>query len=274
MSKPAFKAKPPPKNASPSPVWLSLLLAAATIIAYLPALRGGFIWDDDDHLTNNPCVVGPLGFKEIWTSYATRICPLVISCFRVQYSLWGLDPLPYHLFTILMHACAAIVLWRVLLRLQVPGAWFGAALWALHPVQVESVAWITELKNTQSGFFYMLTGLFFVRARLAAQAQDAPRTRKNDWAALGFAVLAMASKSSTVVLPLVLGLFAWWIERGWRWRTVLRLAPYFALSAMSSALSLWTQGAQGLAGPDWARSWPERIVTAGQVVWFYQGKLL
>ena len=252
----------------------ALLLVVAIFIAYQPVWRAGFIWDDDDHLTSNPCVVGPLGFKQIWTTAAARICPLVISSFRVQHAIWGLDPLPYHLFTILMHACGAIVLWRVLARLAVPGAWFGAALWALHPVQVESVAWITELKNTQSGFFYMLTALFFVRARLAEQAQETKRARRNDWVALGFGVLALASKSSTVILPLVLGLCAWWVERGWRWRNAAKLAPYVALAAMSSALSIWTQAGEGLTGPEWARTWPERIAVTGKVVWFYLGKLL
>ena len=273
MRRPVAKSKPAPARASVSPVWLGLLLAAVTIVAYLPALRGGFLWDDDDHATNNPCVVGPLGFKEIWTTRAARICPLVISSFRVQHALWGLHPLPYHLFTILMHAGAAVVLWRVLTRLKVPGAWLGAALWALHPVQVESVAWVTELKNTQSGLFYMLTGLFFVRARLAEQAREGKGARRNDWPALGFGALAMASKSSTIILPLVLGLCAWWIERGWRWKNVLRLAPYVALSALSSGLSIWTQRLEGAADPEWARDWPERVITAGKVVWFYLGKL-
>jgi len=255
--------------------WLKVVvLVGAVLVAYQPVWQAGFIWDDDSHLTNNPCVVGPLGFKAIWTTSAARICPLTLSSFWVQHAIWGLRPLPYHLFTLLMHAGAAVVLWRVLMRLGLPGAWLGAALWALHPVQVESAAWITELKNTQSGLFYMLTGLFFVKARQAEQAQDVRRVRGNDCAALAFAVLAMASKSSTVILPLVLGLCAWWVERGWRWRNALRLAPYFVLSALGSALSIWTQGLDCAVGMEWARSWPERFIAAGRVVWFYLGKLL
>ena len=167
-------------------------MLAILFAAYQPVWRAGFIWDDDDHVTANACVVGPLGFKEIWTTSAARICPLVLSSFRVQHALWGLKPLPYHLVTLLMHGLAAVVLWRVLLRLQVPGAWFGAALWALHPVQVESAAWITELKNTQSGLFYMLTLLFFARARLAEAAAGERVRRRNDWIAVGFGVLALA----------------------------------------------------------------------------------
>ena len=111
-------------------------------------------------------------------------------------------------------------------------------------------------------------------ARLAEQAQEGKGARRNDWVALGFGVLAMASKSSTVILPLVLGLCAWWVEGGWRWRNALRLAPYFLLSALSSALSIWTQGLECAGDAEWARSWPERVITAGKVVWFYLGKLV
>ena len=274
MRRRATQSKPAPTRASVAPVWLGLLLAMITLAAYLPALRGGFIWDDDFHLTSNACVVGPQGLKKIWTSSAARICPLTLSSFWLQHVIWGLHPLPYHLFTLLMHAAGSVVLWRVLLRLKIPGAWLGAALWALHPVQVESVAWITELKNTQSGLFYLLTGLWFVRARLAEQAGETKRARWNDWAALACGALAMASKSSTVILPLVLGLCAWWMERGLRWRTMLRLLPYLVLAAASSALSLWTQGLEGASGPGWERNWPQRIATAGMVVWFYLGKLV
>ncbi len=255
--------------------WLKVVvLVGAVLVAYQPVWQAGFIWDDDSHLTCNPCLVGPLGFKDIWTSGAARICPLTLSGLWLQHEIWGLRPLPYHLFTLLLHTASSLLLWRVLVGLGMPGAWLGAALWALHPVQAESVAWITELKNTQSGLFYMLTGLLFVKARRGEQAQEGKRVGRYDWAALGCAVLAMASKSSTVVLPLVLGLCAWWVERGWRWRTLWRLAPYFVLSAASSAWSLWTQAVDCAEGPEWVRSWPERLVTAGKVAWFYLGKLV
>ena len=94
-----------------------------TVLAYLPALHAGFIWDDDLHLTENPCIVGPLGFMGIWTSGAAVYYPLVLSSFWLMHALWGLNPLPYHLVNIAMHAACAVVLWRVLLRLGVRGAW-------------------------------------------------------------------------------------------------------------------------------------------------------
>lgn len=253
--------------------WLfGALLTVAVFLAYQQSWHAGFIWDDDEHLTQNPCVVGPLGFKEIWTTAAARICPLVISSFRLQHAFWGLNPLPYHLVNIGLHAGSCLVLWRVLRYLNVPAAWFGAALWALHPVQVESVAWITELKNTQSGFFYLLSILFFLRWR--STETTAVRGKELNYAlAVFLGALAMASKSSTVVLPVVLGLCAWWNDGHWRWRNCIRLVPFLLLAGAASALSLWTQSLEGANDLRWALNIPERIAVTGKVVWFYLAKL-
>lgn len=260
--------------------WPGLALVGLVMLAYFPALSGGFIWDDDAHLTANPCIVGPLGLKEIWTTARMRICPLVQTSFWFEYRLWGLNPLPYHLVNILLHAAAGVVLWRLLRLWRVPGAWLGAALWALHPVQVESVAWITEMKNTQSGLFYLLAILFFCRSRLAgaegrAGGAATGHARTDYVFALVFAALALASKSSTVVLPLVLGLCAWWMDRGWnRRRNLVQLAPVALLSALAAAATLWTQQGEGAFDPEFALGWPARLVVAGKVAWFYAGKLL
>ena len=257
--------------------WLwGLGLVLAVIVTYLPVWRAGFIWDDDYALTINPVVVGPLGLREIWTTSAGDVCPLTITTFWLEHKLWGLPPLPYHLVNVLLHGFNAVVLWRVLCMLRIPGAWLGAALWALHPVQVDTVTWITELKNTQSGLFYLLSILFFVRW---LQARNDEKHGGWNWtyaAAFLFAAMAMASKSSTVILPLVLGLVAWWIEGRWKWRNGVSLLPFFFLSAIASAYSLWTQSKELAAvdGPQWARTWPERLVTVGDEVWFYLGKLL
>ena len=142
---------------------LGSILILFVILAYTPAWKAGFVWDDDTILTANPCIVGPLGLKEIWTTSAADICPLTLTTFWVEQALWGLHPLPYHLVNVLLHGLSAIVLWRVLRSLRVRGACLGAALWALHPVAVESVAWIAEMKNTESVIFFLLSILFFVR---------------------------------------------------------------------------------------------------------------
>jgi Flp pilus assembly protein TadD len=250
--------------------WVALPLLVA--LAYEPVRHAGFLWDDDDHLTENACIVGSKGFWDIWTSHHARICPLVISSFWLQHAIFGLHPLPYHLVNVALHAGAALVLWRVLLALKIRGAWLGAALWALHPVQVESVAWITELKNTQSALFYMLAILCFVRT--LRQEPASGRRRWNVALVILFAAMAMTSKASTVVLPAILALCAWWVERAWHWRTLVRIAPVAALAILVSALAFWTQHLEGANEPEWHRGIAERVVTAGNVVWFYLGKLL
>src|SRR5260221_1363891 len=249
--------------------WLwGLILVVAVILVYQPVWYAGFIWDDEGLVTANPCIAGPLGLKEIWTTSAADICPLTLTTFWVEHALWGFAPLPYHLANIFFHGACAVLLWRVLRSLQVPGAWLGAALWALHPVQVESVTWVTEMKNTQSGLFFLLTLLFFVKE---LQSPD----RRRYALTLLFATLAMASKSSTVILPVVLCLCAWWVEGRWQWRNLMKVGPIFLISIAASALSMWTQGLQLATDtdPQWVRTWPERLVTAGDAVWFYLGKL-
>jgi protein O-mannosyl-transferase len=255
-----------------------LILILFVILTYTPVWQTGFIWDDDAHLTANPCIVGPLGLKEIWTTSAADICPLTLTTFWVEHALWGLAPLPYHLVNVLLHGACALLLWRILRSLRVQGAWLGAALWALHPVAVESVAWITEMKNTESGLFFLLSILFFVRRLRAKELKNGPTGGGWNYAlTLLFAALAMASKSSTVILPVVLCLCAWWMEGRWRWRNVVSVVPILLMSIAASALSIWTQGlalATGFTDPQWVRTWPERLTTAGDAVWFYLGKLL
>jgi len=253
-----------------------LILILLVIVTYTPVWQAGFVWDDDKILTANPCIVGPLGLKEIWTTSAADICPLVLSTFWVEHALWGLEPLPYHLVNVLTHGACAVLLWRVLRSLRVQGAWLGASLWALHPVMVESVAWITEMKNTESGVFFLLSILFFVRWLRARDFNGRTGGGWNYALTLLFAALAMASKSSTVILPAVLCLCVWWMEGRWHWRNVARVAPIFLMSIAASAVSIWTQGLQlaTVHDPQWVRTWPERLATAGDAVWFYLGKLL
>ncbi|MCE0499421.1 MAG: tetratricopeptide repeat protein [Methylacidiphilales bacterium] len=257
--------------------WIfGVILLLAVLLTYQPVWDAGYIWDDDSLITSNPCIVGPLGLKEIWTTSAAEICPLTLTTLWVAHALWGLSPLPYHILNVFLHAACAVVLWRVLCRLQIPGAWLGAALWALHPVQVESVAWITEMKNTQSGLFFLLSILFFVKW-LGARENDGQTGGGWNYAlTLIFAALAMASKSSTVILPVVLCLCAWWIEGRWQWRNLARVAPIFLMSLAASATSIWTQKLQlaTAVDPRLARPWTERLMTAGDAVWFYLGKLI
>src|SRR6266481_8236018 len=152
----------------------TLVIVLLVFAAHSPALRAGFIWDDADHLTQNPCVVGPLGFKEIWITTQAVYYPLVLTAFWALHKFFGLNPLPYHLLNILLHAASAILLWRVLQVIRVRGAWLGAALCALHPVMVQSVGWVTELKNTQSCLFYLLSIFCFLSWEEHSQTWKSP----------------------------------------------------------------------------------------------------
>ncbi len=249
-------------------LWGSVLFLAV-VLAYQPAWFAGFIWDDDAYVTGNPVVVGPLGLAEIWTTKTgADICPLTITTFWLEHKLWGLNPIGYHLVNIVIHAINGVILGLVLRRLRIPGAWLGAALWTLHPVLVESVAWVSELKNTQATGFYLLSIFYFLRWLSGER-----KFRSWDFAfMLVFAVTSMLSKSSTVILPAVLALVAWWMDRRWDRRAVVGAAATLIFSAISILLSFSTQALGGVGR--YQRSWPERIIDAGDAIWFYLGKLV
>lgn len=254
--------------------WLwALLLLLAVFVVYSPVWRAGYIWDDDVILTANHCIIGPLGFTDIWTTTVPEVTPVTRSTFWLEHALWGLAPLPYHLVNVLMHGACGILLWQVLRSLLIPGAWLGAALWALHPVSVESVAWIAEMKNTESGVFYLLTIIFYVKW---LRANPTGKSRGEIWSyvlTLLFAALALGSKASTVILPVVLCLVAWWVEGRWRWRNLAGVLPILFMAMAETALSIWGQKSQ-LIPAQTVLTWPDRLVTAADAVWFYLGKLL
>lgn len=260
----------------------ALLLVAFVVAAYAQVFRAGFIWDDESHLTRNVCVIGPLGLKEIWTTAQAVYYPLVLTTFWVLHKFVGLNPFPYHLLNVLLHAASAVLFWRILQLLKIRGAWLGAAVWALHPVMVQSVAWITELKNTQSCVFYLLSILLFLKwAQQERPVSGGPQLPSRDRSSLDFMlslvffILATLSKPSVVMLPLVLGLCIWWMQGKIRWRDILTLTPFAMISALASAWTIWEQRFHAHAiGPDWAQSFPERLIIAGRAVWFYLGKLL
>ena len=251
--------------------WAAVLVIAV-FVSYQPVWRAGYVWDDFVVLVQNTCIAGPLGLKEIWTTSAADICPLTLTTFYFEHALWGFGPRMYHLVNVAQHAASAVVLWRVLRGLEVPGAWLGAALWAVHPVEVESVAWVIEMKNTQSGLFFLLSIHFFLKWLKTGQPAWAGR----DFALmLACAFLAMASKSSTVVLPVVLYLCAWWMQGRVDRRVVVGSIPVFFLSGVASVVSLWTQHeALSDGNNQWVRTWPERVAASGDAVWFYLAKLI
>lgn len=256
------------------PPWIAAVALVLAIVAvYQPTWDAQFIWDDDAHLTAHPSIVGPLGLKEVWTTSAANYFPLVLTTFWVVNKLFGLDPLVFHLLNVGLHIGCTLLLWAVLRRLRIRGAWLGAALWGLHPVQVESVAWVSEIINTQSGLFFLLAIWF--GSRWLAPEPEADRRPADYWIAFVCALAAMLSKPSTVMLPVVLALCCWWLRGRLRWRDAAWLAPFFVIALATSGWAIWEQKVHsGAAGAEWNLSLADRVIIAGRAVWFYAGKLL
>jgi tetratricopeptide (TPR) repeat protein len=252
------------------------LLFLATLLAYAPAFRAGFVWDDDDHVTKNPMLESADGLRRIWLDAGStpQYYPLVHTTFWIERHLWGLEPAGYHAVNVVLHALSAIVLWRLLVLLEVPGAWLAAALFALHPVHVESVAWVSERKNVLSGLLYLLSALVLLREILALR-----ETRERGrWALLlGFVLYlaALLSKTVTASLPVAIALVVGWKRGRFRRAEVVLLAAMLATGVLLAQLTVALETHQiGTAGMDWSLTAAERILVAGRAFWFYLGKLL
>jgi protein O-mannosyl-transferase len=252
---------------------LGLALALGTVLAYQRAWHAGYVWDDDFYLTGNKLLTAPNGLWRIWFSLdsPSQYFPLVYTTFLIEHALWGLNPAGYHWVNILLHTANALLLWRLLRYLRIPGAWLAAALFALHPVQVESVAWITERKNVLMGFFFLLTLLCWVRC-VDSQCR---RTRKFYALALFFYALALFSKTTACTLPAALLLILWLQEKPITRARLVQIAPFVALGLAMGLVSVWWERYhQGTHGQLYAIALPERVLIASRAIWFYLGKLL
>jgi tetratricopeptide (TPR) repeat protein len=267
-------------------LWAGMALVAVTLLAYSPVWGAGWLWDDDIHITENPLLWEPGGLKEIWLSLnAPQYYPLVFTSFRLEYALWGLSPAGYHWVNLLLHATSALLLWRVLLRLRMPGAWLAAAIFALHPVNVESAAWVSERKNTLCMVFYLLCVLLYLRWESARERRKEgglpfcsplfPPIATLYWLSLFALVLALLSKTAVTPLPLVLLGLAWW-RRGRITRQDLRhTAPFFGAAVL---LGLVTVGFEHLrtSTPGVVREGNvcSQLAGAGWAIWFYLSKAI
>jgi tetratricopeptide (TPR) repeat protein len=259
-------------------IGLVVLLLLGTVVVYAPALRGGFVWDDDVYVTQNASLRSAEGLGRIWFDLGAtpQYYPLVFTTFWVEYHLWGAnDAFGFHVVNVLLHALGALLLWRVLRRLSLPGAWLAAAIFAFHPVHVESVAWITERKNVLSGVWYFAALLAYGRfAGWSTEPTDGSRRWRFYILALVFFLFALFSKTVTCSLPAVIVLLLWWKRSRLRWGEVVPLVPMFALGLAMGLLTAWmerhTVGAQG---PGWDLSPIQRFLLAGRAIWFYLAKL-
>ncbi len=271
-SKSAAPVSPEPPKKS----WLpGLALLVMVFATYFPVMSADFIWDDDDYVTENEQLRTPEGLYNIWFDIGAtpQYYPLVHSTFWMEYQLWELDPAGYHFNNVLLHALAAFLLWLVLKRLSVPGAWFAAALFAIHPVEVESVAWVTERKNVLSGFMYMASALMYFR--FTGADGEGERSWKHYGFALLFFVGALLSKTVTASLPGAILVVLWWKRGSLRVRDFLPLVPFFVIGSslgwMTAQLEVTQVGAEGA---DWSLTYLERFMVAGRISLFYVTKII
>jgi protein O-mannosyl-transferase len=258
-------------------------LIAITFAAYFPVLRNGFIWDDNRYIEENFHLRTLHGLQQIWfepLKAEPQYYPVTHTTFWLEFHLWRLNPIGYHLDNLLLHIASAAVLWRILRKLNVPGAWWAAAIFAVHPLQVESVAWATERKNILSGLFYFLSLTAYFRTRWGRRIWESGESAHigAGWYALSLILFlaALLSKSVTSTMPAVILLLLWWKRGKIQPSDFYPLIPMFVAGISMGFLTGWMEKhVVGALGPAFDFLTPlDRICIAGRAFWFYLAKLL
>ena len=248
--------------------WLAIFCAA--VLAYSPALHGGFLWDDDGHVCP-PALRSLHGLWRIWTDLGAtqQYYPLLHSAFWLEFRLWGTSVTGYHWVNLLLHAGSACLVVAIARRLALPGAWLAGLIFALHPVAVESVAWISEQKNTLSTFLCLASALTYLRF-------DEDRRPARYRLAFALFILALLAKTVTATLPAALLVVVWWRRGRLRWREDVRpLVPWLVLGAAFGLFTAWVEHSViGAEGSAFALPTLARGLLAGRIFWFYLGKLI
>jgi hypothetical protein len=259
-------------NSPTSQKLAAVFLFGLALITYLPSLGNGFIWDDDAYVQHNPTLRSASGLWQIWTEPTStpQYYPLVYTTFWVEHHLWGDRPLGYHVDNMLLHAIGAVLLWRLLKRLKIPMPWLAAAIFAVHPINVESVAWITERKNVLSGVFYFLAFGAYLGA-----IESTTLNRRRYAVALVFFLLALFSKTVTATFLAAVLLVLWWRRGKITRKEIVPLLPFFIVGiALGSVTGYLERTHIGAHGVEWSSLTPlDRLLIATRAVWFYAGKL-
>ncbi len=271
----------PMRNASKSPIAGAALIIVLTVLVYLPVMHGGFVWDDDSWTTGIKGLLRDFsGLRSMWCQLTAlqQYYPLSGTTFWLDYHLWGFWPLPYHVENVLLHAASAVLFWQLLRRLETPGAWLAGAVFALHPVMVESAGWITERKNVLSLVFYLGALLAYGRFNSFWKEDNGSGSQHRGAYALALLLClgALLAKTTAFSLPATIVLIGWWKRGRVRWRDdVLPTLPMFALAIGLCLVTAWLEKTHvGAQGPDSALTFAERWLIAGRATWFYIGKLL
>jgi tetratricopeptide (TPR) repeat protein len=259
------------------------LLVLLALAAYLPALGAGFIWDDDYSILGNPLLTGLDGLVRIWTTVGripkeSHWWPLTYAVLWAERALWGPRPLGFHLVNLLLHAAVVLLFWRLLRRVRLPGAWIAAALFAVHPAHVESVAWIIEIKDLLSTLCYLLAVGFFLDSIDDPAGPGRPggaRGRPLSVAALAAAAFAgMLCKSAVVTLPAGLAILAWFRRGRLARRELFPIALAAFIVLAMAALDVTVTRSAGTSLPGDAPALAVRLARSGWSFWFYVSKLL
>lgn len=265
------------------PVLWGAALAAIVAGCSFPALSAGFVLDDVI-FSESPAIRAWSGLWNIWFSPAElegekHYWPILYTTFWLEHKLWGITPLGAHLVNVLLYLVSVLLLWRLLRHLSVPGAWAVAAVFAVHPMHVDSVAWAIGRKDLLSGLFYIAAALCWIRSiggldESRGRPPDSIRVSRPGFysAALGLFAAALLSKSVAVTLPVALAILLWWkrgrvtLGDGWR------IAPFFVVALVISLadLAYYTSGREF----PFDYSFPERTLIAGRALWYYVGKLV
>ena len=262
------------------------LILLAVLWIYSPTYHGEWLWDDDSILTANPVVQSASleGLVSLWVGpTGADYFPLSYTALWAQWPFFGLNSTGYHAVTILLHASGALLLWRLLVVMRIPGAWLAGVLFAIHPVCVESVAWVSEIKNTISLPLFLLAAIFFARYDDAVWGDggDGASGRRHDGTvdvvlAVVFFALAMLAKTSVVMFPVVLLLHAWWKRGGVTTRDVVAAAPFFLVSLVLGLVTIYYQHGRAIGEEKMPVAdlfsvvgFLSRTATAGMAILFY-----
>ena len=248
--------------------WQAAIILVAAWVAYAPALRGDWLWDDNSEITTNPELRDPAGWWKTWVAPTSPdYFPLKTEVQWLQWRAWGADAtLGYHLTNLALHIVSALLFWRLLRRLGLRWGWVGGAWWAVHPLAVESVAWIAELKNTLSLPFCLLA--------FDAWLDFEERGSRSAWVRAGLLFLAaMLCKSSVAMAPVILLVVVWWRRGRIEAAAVRDVAPFFGIALALGLVTVWFQQHRAIGAWTLAeRDWPTRVGEAGLALAFYAGK--
>ncbi|MGI9228762.1 MAG: tetratricopeptide repeat protein [Gammaproteobacteria bacterium] len=247
----------------------ALALLLMVLVSFWPAFSAGFVWDDNVFIVKEPRVSTLTGLADIWLrplgNAEFHYWPILYTSFWLDYQLWGFNPAGFHATNLLLHGANTVLLWRLLLRMNIPGAWLIAAVFALHPLRAEAVVWVIARKDLLATLFYLLAAGCWLRYR------ERPETATY-LALLAWYVAGMLSKSVAITLPVVLLVWVWWQRGRIVGRDLAQITPLLLLGLAVGIYDMNLFNAQAVH--DFNYSVAERLIIAGKAVWFYVGKLL